>query len=232
MSEKFNNWTQDGSSSENGTVPFFDPSIAIDDCSPELDNVGNVQAEGVVWKGLVACMALFTAGVVIPHRTRAQTPSAMVEHVTPDSSSTSSEQKKSIPSVRTLDLIKPLKDGGMPISSISEMIRVERKTVYSWLDGAEASSENFGRLVEVAELFNDEKPGALKFYGRFWKRPVADGESLKNVLCAESLDILKAKSFIALLRPAVEKSLHRDKNLPVEVTGVGASHLVNDLIAV
>lgn len=232
MTEKLNHRTQDGSSQGSGSLPFFEPSIAIDDCSPELDNVESARAEGVVWKALVACMAMVAAGAVAPHRARAQTLSATVEHATADDPNAASMQKKNIPSVRTLDLIKPLKDGGMPISSISEMIRVERKTVYSWLDGTEASPENFGRLLEVAKLFKDEKLGALKFYGRFWKRPVTESESLQDVLCAEHLDILKVRSFIAHLRPAVEKSMNRDNGPSDRVKGGAASHLISDLIAI
>jgi hypothetical protein len=44
------------------------------------------------------------------------------------------------------DMVVSLRDNGLPISAIAEIAKVERKTVYSWLDGTDVRETNAARV--------------------------------------------------------------------------------------
>ncbi|MFT9289717.1 hypothetical protein [Gluconobacter oxydans] len=135
--------------------------------------------------------------------------------------------------VSTYEAVSSLRTNDMPIAAIAEMIGVERKTIYSWLnEGVEADPRNFARLQSIAQLFFNERPNTLKYYSRMWKREMSDGSSLHSIICAKDLDVERAKRAIEWLRPAVEKALIRDQVRNRRVSDSPASLLTIDLIAV
>ena len=91
-----------------------------------------------------------------------------------------------------------------PITALSEVLDVERKTIYDWLKiGSEAQSANAERLRVLIEAFREEQDGSLRFYHRFWKRPLSGGECLHGVLTASGVDVATIRRALAELRPAV-----------------------------
>ena len=64
---------------------------------------------------------------------------------------------------------------GFPITALADALDIERKTIYDWFKGAEASPDNAARLSILANAFKDEPDGALRFYHRFWKRLLSTG---------------------------------------------------------
>jgi hypothetical protein len=118
----------------------------------------------------------------------------------------------------TQEMVAALKQGGLPIAAISDVLDVERKTVYSWLDnGVEANPANYDRLRTVHALLSGEAPGALRLFHRFWTRAMPAGNSLKEVLTASEIDPRAVCAALDALRPAVTRAMvaERDrKTLP------------------
>ncbi|WP_298257299.1 hypothetical protein [Bradyrhizobium sp.] len=111
----------------------------------------------------------------------------------------------------TQDMISKLKAMDMPISALSEMLDVERKTIYSWLDdGVEAKSGNYDRLRAIYDLFADESAGSLRFYHRFWQRGVVGDRCLRDLLVAPEIDRVAVRVALDALRPAVERAMQAD----------------------
>lgn len=108
----------------------------------------------------------------------------------------------------TQQLAGRLKELGFPVSAIAETVRVERKTVYSWIDGGiDANEENHERLRQVHALLAGEPKGSLRFFHRLWNRKLVEGESLRDVLTAKDFDVEKVEQAIKNLKPAVERSM-------------------------
>lgn len=85
--------------------------------------------------------------------------------------------------------VSDLRDNGLPVAAIAEMARVERKTVYSWLDGtATPRQEHEDRVALLHDLVRSPFGGNYKVLHRVWKSKGVDGLSLRDLLTAESVD--------------------------------------------
>lgn len=101
-----------------------------------------------------------------------------------------------------------IKELGLPITALSDVLDVERKTIYDWLNkGAEAQDRTAERLRVLDEAFEGERDGSLHFVHRFWNRSASGGASLRDVLMAETLDKERIRAAIDALRPAVEDAM-------------------------
>ncbi|WP_323873636.1 hypothetical protein [Roseomonas mucosa] len=99
-----------------------------------------------------------------------------------------------------------------PITALSDVLDVERKTIYDWLKkGSEAGHENAERLHRLVEAFAQEEPGSLRVFHRFWKRTLPDGSSLHEVLMAPTLEPERIRSALEALRPAVNAAISSDR---------------------
>ena len=108
----------------------------------------------------------------------------------------------------TRDLVVALRSRGMPISGIAEMVGVQRKTIYSWInENVVADSRNHDRLQAISNLLDKEPPGSLQFLTRHWERLLPGGGTLKDALAAERLDVERTLTALEWLRPAVLRSI-------------------------
>ncbi len=78
--------------------------------------------------------------------------------------------------------------GGLPISAIAEAMRVERKSIYSWLNGGDMRSANTQRAAQLHRLFTGAVAGvdARTLY-RFWNTPVDGQKNLRDLVIADSI---------------------------------------------
>jgi hypothetical protein len=129
-------------------------------------------------------------------------------------------------------MVSALKEGGMPIAAISDVLDVERKTVYSWLDdGVEANPTNYDRLRTVHALLSDEAPGALRLFHRFWNRATLAGGSLKEALTASEIDHNAVCTALDALRPAVNRAMAAEKDKKIRWENSPAASLTLNLKA-
>jgi hypothetical protein len=107
------------------------------------------------------------------------------------------------------DMIRSLRDNGLPISAIAEIAKVERKTVYSWLDGTDVRETNAAR---VETLFRSLDLAAIDYRGlhRVWNRKLSNGHSIKEFLCAEFLSEKAISDALTELSPAIKRHSERD----------------------
>jgi hypothetical protein len=108
-------------------------------------------------------------------------------------------------------MIEALKALGMPISAIAETVRVERKTVYAWLNGVAARSEKMTRIETLYRLLSAEEPGSLKWFYQYWDRTLADGLTLREALRSEQIDPERVRTALEALRPAVSRAMEAER---------------------
>jgi hypothetical protein len=101
---------------------------------------------------------------------------------------------------------------GFPIAGLSDVLNVERKTIYDWLKGTDATSQTSERLRLFMEVVKHEEEGSLRYFHRFWKRTIPGIGSLHEELTADTLDAGRIKAALDALRPAVERSISYDAN--------------------
>ena len=119
---------------------------------------------------------------------------------------------------------------GLPITALSDILDVQRKTIYDWMGGSEAKDATAERLRYLVRSFCGEKDGALRIFHRFWNRVLSDGTTLRTVLTATDLNLSDIRRALEELRPAVETALAEGAltkldSLPPDVSDLLSVHL-------
>jgi hypothetical protein len=117
------------------------------------------------------------------------------------------------PTLAVSEMTKNLKDAGLPISAIAEAARVERKTVYSWLDGAAVRESHTARIAQIHKGLLPDTRRDLRDIYRMWATPLADGTTLKSLLAAEDLDVPTIRAAVASLMPNAEALADRRRRM-------------------
>lgn len=102
-------------------------------------------------------------------------------------------------------MIRLLKDQGLPISAIADIGRVERKTVYAWLEGSAAKPHNEERMESHYQALIAKGEGSLRHLYRLWRKPLDNGKSLSELLSAEHLDHNAIDAALAICWPMAVK---------------------------
>ena len=106
------------------------------------------------------------------------------------------------------EMVQTLRDGGLPVSAIAEIASVERKTVYSWLEGTQAKTDRAQRLEELFSVLTDADV-PLDGLWRVWGRTLGSGATLRALLAARELDRVAIAAACAELKPVVERQVAR-----------------------
>lgn len=111
--------------------------------------------------------------------------------------------EKKLPSPH--EIVEWFREEGLPVSAISDMIKVQRRSVYSWLKNGSMKSNYQERLILIYELLSENKQAALKYLYHFWNCKIQNGKSLKFFLNQSNLDIQSIKKIISMLWPMAKK---------------------------
>lgn len=211
---------------------FFHPSVA--GCQEaKLINEHQVPKGGGVGGRFIAATAMLTLAYISPHASALEAENTSAFSVLNELQiSPSSFRSNCIKTTQAM--VEQLKAGGMPIATIAEIVNVERKTVYSWLDsGVEATrGDSYQRLSTLTEIFSGEDTGTLRFFSRFWERELNVGFSLKAILTAQNIDKDVALAALYEMRPSVLRAMVNDRRRKAELVSTSpASHLTLDLYA-
>ena len=103
------------------------------------------------------------------------------------------------------DIVTKLRDDGLPISAIAEMINVERKTIYSWISGAPIKNSNQERLESIYQILSERKEASYKNLYRYWNRNI-DGVTLASLLKQEYLNKQKISEVLSILWPLAKRT--------------------------
>ncbi len=112
-------------------------------------------------------------------------------------------------SMETREMVGALRDLGLPMAALADILDVERKTVYLWADGGLARPENHDRLVQVHGLLGHEEPGSLRYFHRFWERKLPEGGTLREILTDGHVDAERTRIALNFLRPHVNGAMSR-----------------------
>lgn len=116
------------------------------------------------------------------------------------------------------EMLLDFRDNGIPISAIAAMIGVERKTVYSWIDGSPLKLANEERIVTIHKLLNHNRSASYKSLYRYMNKQV-EGVTLAEVLNSTPLDNRLAREILSKLWPIAERM---EKSLAASETRAGS----------
>lgn len=110
------------------------------------------------------------------------------------------------------EMVHDLREAGLPVSAIAEAARVERKTVYSWLDGTtDTREEHARRLKQVYQALLPAGPRDLRGLYRMWFTPLATGATLKALLAADHFDKAATSAAVKALWQKVNGGVPRHR---------------------
>lgn len=104
----------------------------------------------------------------------------------------------------TCQIVKWMRDEGLPISIIADIMNVERKSIYSWLKGSICNENNRERLEQVYFLLSEGKIASLRNLYRFWSRKVHN-KSLGILFNEKSLNERLIRMTLKELWPLAKK---------------------------
>lgn len=114
------------------------------------------------------------------------------------------------------EMISGLRANGLPISAIAEAMRVERKSIYSWLNGGDMRSANTQRATQLHALFNGVAGVDARGLHRFWNTPVDGKATLRELMIAETID--EAATALNKLRPAALRAMENERKMAQQGT--------------
>jgi len=110
------------------------------------------------------------------------------------------------------EVVKWLRDEGIPIAVIADIAGVERKSVYAWLVGGAVKPHNQERLGKIYSLLNEGKLTNLRHLYRFWSRNIIDEQSLGYMFQENVLDEVSIRHALAQLWPLAKKEALRERS--------------------
>lgn len=171
-----------------------------------------------MWGGAVVISVVATCAA--PHGGADATFFALSQRLAPAVSfaPTASAQK---PPATVQQKVAQLRDGGMPISAIAEVVGVERKTIYSWLNGAEVRGANAQRLEQVHALLTMHRDLSARDIYRFWNSTVDGNKTLRDLMTASEIDTPAVIRALRSTRPAALKAAASERKMGRSGAGNG-----------
>jgi hypothetical protein len=98
-------------------------------------------------------------------------------------------------------------------------MRVQRKSIYSWLSGGEMRSANTQRAAQLHRLFTRVAGVDVRSLYRFWNTPVDGKKTLRDLMVADNIDERAAASALDKLQPAALRALVTEQKMARKGTG-------------
>ncbi len=118
----------------------------------------------------------------------------------------------------TSQIVKWMRDEGIPISTIADIMHVERKSIYAWLNGSACHDHNRERLEQVHSLLSENKIASLRNLYRFWSRKVLNNKSLAMFFHETPLDKHSIRMVLKELWPLAKKEQQKETRLNKHTT--------------
>lgn len=111
------------------------------------------------------------------------------------------------------EMVTALRKGGMPVSAIADAMRVERKSVYAWLEGGVVRPANAQRIAQVHSLLTGVSGVDARGLYRFWNSALERGNTLRELMNAEIIDEPKVKLLLDRVSPAAQRLSTSEKKM-------------------
>jgi len=149
-----------------------------------------------------------------------QSPTPRIEAIASFAPRAKTGQFRATSPVSAQEMIASLRKGGLPISVIAEAMRVERKSIYSWLNGGEMRGTNTQRAARLHRLFTGAVAGVnVRTLYRFWNTPVDGQKTLRDLIVADNINEVAAASTLNKLRPAALRAMEIERKMTRQGTG-------------
>jgi hypothetical protein len=117
--------------------------------------------------------------------------------------------------VTVQEMVSDLRENGMPVAAIAEIARVERKTVYSWLERtANPRQEHEDRVAELHGVLREAFSGNYKVLHRVWKTKGSDGMTLRDLLTVENVDLVRLQGKLAEMAVTIGRYARLEASKP------------------
>jgi hypothetical protein len=113
------------------------------------------------------------------------------------------------PVLTVVEMIRAFRNNGFPVAAIAEIAKVERKTVYSWLDGGVEVRGSKAARVETLYRLLSATTDYRSLY-RVWNRKLDHDHSIRDLLCAADLSEPAIRDALRELAPAIQRYAARD----------------------
>ncbi|MGB9407539.1 MAG: hypothetical protein WCA89_08380 [Terracidiphilus sp.] len=111
------------------------------------------------------------------------------------------------------EMIANLRNGGMPVSAIADVMRVERKTIYAWLSGGEVRKPNLQRADQVHALLTKVSGVDVRGVYRFWNTKIDGNKTIRDLMTADNIDDWAVRSALDNLRPAALRAMVSERKM-------------------
>jgi hypothetical protein len=102
------------------------------------------------------------------------------------------------------EMVSELKAKGCPITTIAEIAGVERKTVYSWLDGSSTpQADREMRVASVYHMLSEAVSGEFGVLHRVWRSTTRDRTSLESIFSTAQVDLGAVRDQLAYLQSSI-----------------------------
>jgi len=115
--------------------------------------------------------------------------------------------------VTAQEMIANLRNGGLPVSAIADVMRVERKTIYAWLSGGEVRKPNLQRAGQIHALLTRVSGVDVRGVYRFWNTKMDGNKTLRDLMTADNIDDLAVRSALDNLRPAALRAMASERKM-------------------
>ncbi|WP_137157449.1 hypothetical protein [Rhizobium sp. FKL33] len=122
--------------------------------------------------------------------------------------------------------IEAMKSRGLPVTVIASLMRVERKTVYSWLSDAQPRREAQERLALVYPVLDAAFGGNFKTIHRLWGTKDRLGVTLEALLTTEDVNVAALQRHLETFAPAIRRYAAQDAD--TWSSGRGGNGFVDD----
>jgi len=118
------------------------------------------------------------------------------------------------PGVETAqEMIFKLRKGGMPVSAIAEAMRVERKSIYAWIDGGHVRPANASRAEQICSLLTGVDGVDARGIYRLWNTVIDGKSTLRDLVTTENLDVPRVRLALDRARPAALRLSQNEKRM-------------------
>jgi hypothetical protein len=121
--------------------------------------------------------------------------------------------------VTAQEMIARLRKEGLPISAIADAMRVERKSIYSWLNGGEMRIAKTKRAAQLHSLFTGIAGVNARGFYRFWNTPVDGQNTLHDLIVADNINEAAAAAALNKLHPAALRAMETERRMARQGTG-------------
>jgi hypothetical protein len=106
---------------------------------------------------------------------------------------------------RLLDMVYELKMGGFPVEAIAQFAGVERKTIYTWLDGSTIPHSDYqDRVGTVYPILKERFDSDFALMYRFLRAKDRAGNNLESLFSRPTIDVDALKRLLVVLNTSIE----------------------------